>query len=101
VTPTPPVTPPVVNPTAKYPALRVWSYKKASRLELDVDPNLGWEWKVRLQKLSHGQWVKASKVKTTKKTHRKFNPKRGTYRVLVYAKNGYSSAASGSVYIKR
>lgn len=92
------VTPPAV---AKYPVLRVWSYKQASRLELDVDPNLGWEWKVRLQKLKSGNWVTASTIKLTKKTHRKFNPKRGTYRVVVYAKNGYSTAASSSVYIRR
>jgi len=91
--------PPVTTPTVKYPTTRIWTYSKGGKLEVDVDPNAGFEWKVRLQKLKNNVWVNASKKKSTKKTHRKFNPKKGTYRVVVYAKKGYSTTASASVVI--
>ena len=80
---------------------RVWRYKKATRLEVDVDPNRGWEWRVQLQKLKKGAWVNSGKAKKTVKTHRTFNPKRGTYRVTVLSKNGYSSALSNTVRIRK
>ncbi|MGB8020095.1 MAG: hypothetical protein WCF04_02585 [Candidatus Nanopelagicales bacterium] len=92
---------PVVTPSFRNPKVRVWTYKKATRLEVDVDPDLGWEWKVQLQKRVHGRWFEASGVKTTVKTHYKFNPKRGRYRVVVYGVNGYTSATSASVYVRK
>ncbi len=91
----------VVKPWLNVTKARIWTYKKASRLELDVDPNRGWEWRVQLQKLKKGKWVKSGKAKTTIKTHRKFNPKRGTYRVVVFGKNGHAQAASNAVYIRK
>lgn len=98
VTAAPPPPPPA---PAKTLSVRLWSYKKASRLEVDVDPNVGLEWKVRLQKLKNGVWKNSGSAKTTKSTHRKFNPKKGTYRVLVLGKEGYPTTASAAVYVRK
>lgn len=92
---------PVVTPSTRHPKVRVWTYKKATRLEVNVDPNLGWEWKVQLQKRVHGKWFAASGVKTTVKTHYRFNPKRGHYRVVAFGVNGFSNATSETVYVRK
>lgn len=86
---------------AKVLTVRLWSYKKASRLEVDVDPNVGLEWRVRLQKLKNGVWKYSGGAKTTKSTHRRFNPKKGTYRVVVFGKDGYPTTASAAVYVRK
>jgi hypothetical protein len=92
---TPTVTPLVPTVTAK-------AYRKKSRLDADVDPNLGIEYRVQLQKRAkNGQWVNASGVKPTTKTHRKFNPKKGTYRVVVFGPDGAPANISNEVRLKR
>lgn len=91
---------PIVTPH-RHPKVRIWTYDRANRLEVNVDPNLGWEWKVQLQKRVHGNWVACSTVQTTVRTHLKFNPDRGRYRVVVFAMNGYTTKASKSVYVRK
>lgn len=98
-------TPVVTNPAPPPPpvvstSVRMWTYKKKSRVEVDVDPNAAFEYVVVLQKSVNGAWVNY-KSKTTTRTHVRFNPKRGTYRAVVPAGNGYTGSATGAVYVKR
>lgn len=88
-------------PPAAQTAARAWRYKRAGRLEIDVDPNGHGEFTVHLQKLVKGVWVNHGPVSTTKKTHRKYNPKRGTYRVVVDAKPGFLGVVTNQVTLKR
>lgn len=107
--PTLPAPPPVVTaPVAPLapevaPAprntVRAWTYSKARKFEIDTDPNGVGERMVQLQRLKGGKWKNVGKPVWTKKTHRKFNPTKGTYRVKVL---GWSihDTYSNTVYIR-
>ena len=96
---------PVVAPAPTQLQIRAWAYSRKGKLECDVDPNNAGEFTVQLQKLVRGTWVNSGPAKTTgigaKATHRKWNPKKGYYRVQVSARPGYLAANSPTVRIKR
>jgi YVTN family beta-propeller protein len=78
-----------------------------NKLLVDVDPNLAGTryWSFRVQKKVNGRWVLASRTyyttQTSKET-RTLNLSRGTYRVVVYARHGYSTTyAPTSVSLRR
>jgi subtilisin family serine protease len=97
----------------------VKSAAKKTRLKIDVDPDdVTGQWRVVLQKKTKKSgWkkvtrvvtvkskkakrVKARKLKTRGDRHRLVvDPKKGTYRVLVRADHGYSSAVSQTIRLR-
>ena len=78
-----------------------------NKLLVDVNPNLAGTryWSFRVQKKVNGRWVLASRTyyttQTSKET-RTLNLSKGTYRVVVSAKYGYSTTnAPTSVSLRR
>ncbi len=70
---------------------------------MNVNPNKGKGfWTFRLQKRrADGTWKTLDWYRTkTKREVRTLNVGRGTYRVVVNAKYGYSGTASPSVFVK-
>ena len=78
-----------------------------NKLFVDVDPNLAGTryWSFRVQKKVNGRWTLASRTYYSTQTSREtrtLDLRKGTYRVVVYAKYGYSTTyAPTSVYLRR
>jgi hypothetical protein len=104
----PSVATPVVMPpldTRPTPAVMVKAINKKSKLWIDVNPNKGsGYWRLEIQKLGADglTWSRWKVVNTQgKKETRKVNPKKGTYRVIVFAKYGHQGAESSPVTLTR
>ena len=112
--PPPPPAPAVVTPapvvSAPAPAtgpstvVRVKATGGKSKLFVDVNPNKGsgyWMFQVQRQ-LPDGTWkpLKTYKTKGSKET-RTINLPKGTYQVVVGAKDGYIQTTSAPIYLKR
>ena len=106
--PAPPKTPAPPKAPAPAPAPKVKisakATSKASKLTVSVSPDKGkgyWTFKVQ-KRAANGSWktIKAYKTKGAKKS-RTVNLPKGTYRVVVDGKGGYSGNTSGPVVLKR
>ena len=91
-------------PAAPAASVKVKAVSNKSKLKVDVNPNKGkgyWKFQVQKQR-SDGSWkaLKTYKTKGNKET-RTINLKKGTYRVYVKPKYGYSGVTSTPVYLRR
>ncbi|MGV1004959.1 MAG: CAP domain-containing protein [Candidatus Nanopelagicales bacterium] len=100
-TPTPTATTPTptAGPTAR---VSVKAVKKATKLRVNVDPDLPGNWHFRVYRASLAGWIQVKSTHTTgKKDMRTLNLPKGLYQVVVEGRNGYAGVSSDWVTLRK
>ena len=85
------------------PTVQVRAVSKGKKLYVNVNPNKGrGYWQFTVQKLTNGTWRTGSKVYKTwgKSETRRLRLSKGTYRVIVLPRYGYTGATSEMVSLR-